>query len=586
MFFGVLVICVITGITALIIGEMLVREERVARERLVAFDTLLADQTARAIESVALVVSAVVDDLHQAGIDTSELFDTLHDDPAVHHQLRQRMANIPQLEAVTLDSSRGRLINMSRYLPVPDIDITDRDYYQFLANNPTSLTTISAPVKNRGSGTWDIYLARRMNGPNGEFVGMVLGAMRLAYFEHLYDSISMAGNMRICLWRADGTLLARYPRTSLLGQRVPSRKPILAQAPGETVVRSNFPGSEGALMIAAQKLVQNGLVVEVSESMDAVLADWRHDSLVAAAAGTACIAAIMLLMLALIRQFRTFGAMAEAVAAREEAIAARQHAEQRLLEGQKMEAIGRVTSGIAHDFNNLLGSITGNVELMQRDPVLSTTAARRLSVIQQAADRGAGLIRQLLAFSRQQVLAPSALQLGEALPAMSDLLEGTVGRDVRVAIVVAPDLWPVLVDPAQFEYVILNLAANARDAMPVGGTITISAFRVPFAYARPEDLPEGDFVAVSVTDTGTGMSADVVDRAFDPFFTTKPPGRGSGLGLSQVYGLATQSGGLAQIQSVPNKGTKVTVYLPRAPVSTVTDTQRQQVFIDHLEHKE
>jgi len=582
VFFGVLVICVITGITALIIGEMLAREERAAQEQLLAFNTLLADQTARAIESVALVVESVVDDLRQAGIDTAERFDALRDDPAVHQQLRQRMANIPQMEAVTLDSVRGRLINMSRYLPVPDIDITDRDYYQFLVKNPNSLTTISAPVQNRGSGTWDIYLARRMNGPQGAFVGLVLGAMRLEYFEHLYDSISMAGNMRICLWRADGTLLARYPRSPLLGQHVSSRKPILAQTPGETVVRSNFAGSEGLMMIASQKLGQNGLVVEVSESMDAVLADWRHDALVVAISGAACIGAIVLLMLALIRQFRTYGTMAEAIAAREEAVAARQHAEQRLLEGQKMEAIGRVTSGIAHDFNNLLGSIMGNVELMQRDPVLTDTATRRLSVIEQAADRGAGLIRQLLAFSRQQVLAPSALQLDEILPAMFDLLEGTTGRHIRVAIVVEPGLWPVLVDPAQFEYMILNLAANARDAMRVGGTLTISACRVPLNYGRPEDLPAGDFVALSVSDTGSGMPADVMARAFDPFFTTKPPGRGSGLGLSQVYGLATQSGGLAQINSVPNKGTTITVYLPRAVDFVAKGTTRHPGLVEKI----
>jgi signal transduction histidine kinase len=447
-----------------------------------------------------------------------------------------------------------------------------------LANDPSDLTTISAPVKNRGSGTWDIYLARRINGPQGAFVGLVLGAMSLPYFEHLYDSISMAGNMHICLWRSDGTLLARFPPTAFLGRQVPSRAPLLSQAPGKTILRPNFAGSEGRLMIAAQKLVQHGLVVEVSETMDDVLADWRHEAYVVGFAGVSCVAATVLLMLALIRQFRTYDAMAEAIAAREEAVAARQRAEQRLLEAQKMEAIGRLTSGIAHDFNNLLGAITGNVELMQRDPKLGNTATRRLSVIQQAADRGAGLIRQLLAFSRQQVLVPAPVMLETSLIAMLDLLEGTVGPEVQVNIAVEPRVWAVMVDPTQFEYMMLNLAVNARDAMPNGGRLTISAKRVPSSDGpRPEGLPQGDFVAIAVADTGMGMPADVMRKAFDPFFTTKGPGRGSGLGLSQVYGLANQSGGLAQLASIPGRGTTVTVFLPRATLlPTAEQTERKE----------
>jgi signal transduction histidine kinase/ActR/RegA family two-component response regulator len=592
---------VIALITGLIVGDMRLREERSARAQLLSLSTLLADQTARAVESVELVVSDVADDLSQAGINTPDRFEALRDDPAVFERLRARVANIPQLEAVTLDSSRGKLINSSRFLPVPDVDITDRDYFQFLVGHPSEMTTISAPVKNRGSGTWNIYLARRINatsgGAEGALVGLVLGAMRLEYFQQLYDNISQAGNIRICLWRSDGTLLARYPRTPLVGTRVGGgqRASLLGQTPGGTMIRADFPGSDGRLlMIAAHKLSRNGLVVEVSETMDDVLADWRHDSLVVGVSGLACIGAAILLMLALMRQFRTYAAMMEAVSAREEAVAARQQAEQRLLEGQKMEAIGRLTSGLAHDFNNLLGSISGNLELLQRDKLIGATSTRRLSVIQQAADRGAGLIRQLLAFSGQQVLAPAPVELDVAFDRMAELLEGTVGGDIRLVVDVEPGVWKVMVDPAQFEYMLLNLAVNARDAMPAGGTLTLSARRVPAqslapslppsltqsgawlgaqthagyarADVRPEGLGVGDFVAVSVSDTGTGMPPDVVRKAFDPFFTTKPPGRGSGLGLSQVYGLATQSGGLAQVHSALGFGTTVTVFLPRAVI--------------------
>jgi signal transduction histidine kinase len=521
---------------------------------------------------VSLVVGDVVADLQAVGIETPEAFDALRDDKDMFEKLRQRVANLPQLEALTLDSPTGHLINMSRYFPVPEVDITDRDYYQTLLHNPRIETTISAPMKNRGSGSWNIYLAHRVTGPKNELIGFVLGAMKLDYFERLYESISSAGNIHICLWRGDGTLLARYPTSALLGQVAPSRAALLTQAPGKTIVRTNFVGSDGQkLIIAARKLVQNGLIVEVSENASDALADWRHDAAVVAVSGATCVVATILLMLALMRQFRIYDAMSEAIAAREEAITARHQAEARLLEAQKLEAIGRVTSGIAHDFNNLLGSISGNVELLLRDKVMGPQTSRRLSVIQQAADRGAALIRQLLAFSRQQVLTPAPVVVNNALETVVDLLEGSAGRSVRINLDIPSDVWPVMVDVTQFEYMILNLVMNARDAMPSGGAVTISACNIPAEEASlkrpptlPPTLPGGEFVAVAVADTGQGMAPEVLRKAFDPFFTTKPPGSGSGLGLSQVYGLAKQSGGLAQIRSSPGEGTTVTVFLPRA----------------------
>jgi signal transduction histidine kinase len=246
-------------------------------------------------------------------------------------------------------------------------------------------------------------------------------------------------------------------------------------------------------------------------------------------------------------------------------ITARQQAEERLRQAEKMAAVGRLTAGIAHDFNNLLSSIIGNADLLERDIGRNPVQARRLGTIVGSAERGAELVQRLLAFARKQPLEPVAVNLNGAVRGMLDLLQATIGRTVRVETALDPQLWAALVDPVQLEHVILNLAINARDAMPEGGVLTITTANLPGSMPnRDEALPAGDYVSIAVTDTGTGMTEEVLRNAFEPFFTTKPAGHGSGLGLSQVYGMASQSGGDVRIDSALGRGTTVTVFLPRA----------------------
>ena len=230
---------------------------------------------------------------------------------------------------------------------------------------------------------------------------------------------------------------------------------------------------------------------------------------------------------------------------------------------QRLEAIGQLTAGLAHDFNNLLTVILGNVEFLARD--LPDGARRRLAAVRAAADRGASLTGQLLAFARRQQLRPRAVQLNEVVAGMTDLLRTTAGGMVEVRLSPQKDVWPALVDANQVELVILNLALNARDAMPDGGILTIATHNTRRGPPHtPEQPAEGDYVTLTVADTGTGMSPDVLGRVFEPFFTTKPIGKGSGLGLAQVYGFAQQSGGDVEIESAPGAGTRVHVHLPRA----------------------
>jgi len=243
-------------------------------------------------------------------------------------------------------------------------------------------------------------------------------------------------------------------------------------------------------------------------------------------------------------------------------IGERHRTEEALRQSQKLEAIGQLTSGVAHDFNNLLTGIVGNLELVERR-LKSEESLRRLRSARAAAERGARLTHQLLAFSRKQHLAPTPLDLNRLVSNASDMLFRTIGATVRIETVLTDDLWPALVDPTQIELVLLNLAINARDAMPNGGRLTIRTANVS-RRAAPSCLKAGDYVLICVTDTGEGMTQEVLSKAVEPFFTTKEVGRGSGLGLSMVHGVATQSGGGLRLDSSVGRGTTASVYLPRA----------------------
>jgi signal transduction histidine kinase len=250
-----------------------------------------------------------------------------------------------------------------------------------------------------------------------------------------------------------------------------------------------------------------------------------------------------------------------------DAVAERMRTEEQLRQAQKMEAVGQLTGGVAHDFNNLLQIVTGNLEILGRNlPEDSGRLRRSTDNAMRGAQRAAALTQRLLAFSRRQPLEPKPIDVNTLVSGMSDLLHRTLGEPVAIETVLAAGLWGVEADPNQLENAILNLAVNARHAMPAGGKLTIETAntRLDESYAQQnvEAVP-GQYVAICVTDTGTGMSKEVLAQVFEPFFTTKGVGEGSGLGLSQVYGFVKQSGGHVKIYSEPGEGTTVKIYLPR-----------------------
>jgi signal transduction histidine kinase/ActR/RegA family two-component response regulator len=254
----------------------------------------------------------------------------------------------------------------------------------------------------------------------------------------------------------------------------------------------------------------------------------------------------------------------------------RRAVEDRLRQAQKIEALGQLTGGVAHDFNNLLQVISAGLQLVGRQ----TDPARREHIfasMRQAVDRGASLCRQLLSFSRRQALKPEAVNLKRLVGDMQELLSRSLRGDIQIKTSLENSLWPVEVDPGELELVVLNLALNARDAMPSGGTIEITAGNCP--ALADHDLA-GDFVRLDIADSGVGMPPEILAHAFEPFFTTKEIGSGSGLGLAQAHGFAKASGGVVRIASAPGRGTSVSLFLPRTLKAPMYTPERMPHAVD------
>ncbi|MCP1610557.1 signal transduction histidine kinase/ActR/RegA family two-component response regulator [Azospirillum lipoferum] len=565
---GGLSVAVLLVATIHYIGSMRDRELEGAERELSTLNLSLAEQTASATQSVDLVLTTIIEQLKADGVDTPEEYVRRMGGRDTHQMLRARITGLPQLDAVTMIAADGHLINFSRYYPIPAVNVSDRDYFAYLRDHDTTDPYISEPVQNRGNGSWTVYLARRISGRDGRFVGLVLGAIELSYFQRIYQALQPDGDGSISLWRRDGLLLARHPVLPDIGRPLGQRQFLKVLERSRSGVYLSTGGlNDGARLVATQALADYPLVVNVTRKLDAVLKEWRIQAWTIGAAGTVGVAALLLSLWALARQFSAYEAATRAMDAARRAVEGREQAEHALRQSQKMEAIGQLTGGVAHDFNNLLQAIGINLHVID-----SRTDDERISgparLALQAVERGATLTQHLLAFSRRQQLRPVPVDVATLVERTSRLLGRTLGQSVRIETEVAPGLWPAMIDPTQLEMAVLNLALNARDAMPGGGTLwilagnrTVGAGPLPM---QVEGLDAGDYVVLRVRDTGTGMPADVAARAFEPFFTTKEVGRGTGLGLSMVHGLATQSGGGVELDSRPGLGTTVTLYLPRA----------------------
>ncbi|MGZ8274527.1 MAG: ATP-binding protein [Burkholderiaceae bacterium] len=476
----------------------------------------------------------------------------------LHEQLKSAVKDIPQIQSVWIIGTDGRPVATNRVFPVPrDLDLSDREglkVYQAGEQAPH----ITAPQIGRITREPFFDLTARWDAPDGTLRGAVWVSLHPMYFSDFYAGLAEdEPGLAVNLFRSDGVILARRPASAAAGARIPPGTRILTMvAEGNTQGRIGGPSVVDGepRLVSFRKLERFPVYVAAGLSRNTILQGWqRRTALLAAFTFPTAMALIYVAWVALRRTRRELAAVREL----HREIEHRARAENALSQVQKLEALGRLTGGVAHDFNNLLMIVSNNLHLLRRlEPSLE--GSRQLAAIGRAVLSGERLTRQLLAFARRQPLHPEVLSLQERLPLLLSLVAPTLGPRIEGECSVDPDTTSVEVDVAELELAIINLAVNAKDAMPDGGRFLLSARR---AKPQEADMP-GDFVVISVADTGTGIDPEVIARVFEPFFTTKPHGQGTGLGLSQVYGLCTQAGGTARIESIAGKGTEVKLFLP------------------------
>jgi signal transduction histidine kinase/CheY-like chemotaxis protein len=529
-----------------------------ARSHVAETTDALAEHAQKVVETANLVLARVLD--HIQGRDWASFGPSRE----THDFLVSLKQELPQIESVFLVSPDGMNVASSRAFPLPPISDSDRAYFIKAQEGDRGLY-ISAPFKGQIAGTYAFTITRPRL-VDGRFDGVVGVTISPSYFQTFYRVVldhPLAS--AATLMRNDGALLIRVPESA--------DRPIRL-GPTTATMRELAKGASSGLYIGPSAVDGHvrlggyrhldGVPLLVTYSLDRYLYlhDWYTHIFAFGLLATLLSAMILLAGTVMLQKAtREHAALQRLV----EETTRRQQAEASLQQAQKMEALGRLTGGVAHDFNNLLTAIMGSLELLQKH-VTEGRPRRLIDTARQAAQRGAQLTAQMLAFSRKQEVVVRAVDVNATIRGTTDLLNRAIGPAVLVRHRLADGTWHAMADPVQLEIALLNLAMNARDAMPRGGELTIATECVTIGAGDaggPLPAP-GDYVLVSAIDTGEGMPEDVRARALEPFFTTKGTGKGTGLGLSMVFGFASLIGGTVTIDSAPGAGTTVNLYLPRA----------------------
>jgi two-component system NtrC family sensor kinase len=525
-----------------------------ADERIERSLDIAAEQALRIFQSISVTFDSV-EQITRGRTDRSIKLN----EAELSERLKQFVAALPGIGSIwILDANSDALVS-SLFFPIPPaFNAPDRAHLKGLLAADANIH-IGEVVRIDVTGKLIFPVSKWRFDSSGTFAGMTEISLSPQAFERFYEQLATRSSASFTLFREDGAVLARYPSPASTGMKLDASsgfRQMIAQNPagGRYTAVSSIDHVERR--IAVRKLAGFPLYVTSSLQTSDIVGGWL--SYMAGHLVFGIPATLFLVVLILLAMRRTSALYAES--------ARREMLEASLRQSQKMEAVGQLTGGVAHDFNNLLTIILGNLQMALRQSPEGKTKTL-MSNAYQAAGRAAELTKRLLAFSRSQPLDPHPIDANRLVAGMSDLLDRTLGETIAVETVRSAGLWLTEADGPQLEAAILNLAINARDAMADGGKVTIetgNAFLDEFYCQSVDDVKPGQYVMISVTDTGSGMPQEVIEKAFDPFFTTKAAGAGTGLGLSQVYGFIRQSGGHVRIYSELGEGTTVKIYLPRS----------------------
>ena len=550
-----LVASIVIPVTAFAYASWINYQNAVARadEQLAASLNILSQHASGIFQSVDLTftaVDAMLGDLTDEQIKAS--------DQTLHLQLGKLEKSVKAIDAILVADKNGHTIVSSALFPVPSgLDVADRDYFLAQVERDAS-TYVGAASRSRVRQETFFGISRRRPLRDGQFNGIIMISVTPKVFSEFYRQLGSDTTASFTLSKSDGAILARFPMPAgdVTHFRPDSGFMLsVVDHPEGGFVTTSYSVDDVQRRFAYLKLGYADLYVSDGIQTDTIMLGWMRAMASHLIFGIPATLVLFTLVLLAMRRTRALYAEAER----------RDLAEQALRQSQKMEAVGQLTGGVAHDFNNLLTIIIGNLGIAKRG-VVEARAERALNNALVGAERAAQLTQRLLAFSRRQPLNPRVLDINKLIVAISDLLTRTLGENVQLETISGAGLWNVEVDASEMESTLLNLALNARDAMPDGGKLTIetgNAYLDEEYCRKHEGIAPGQYILIAVSDSGAGMSAETIDRAFEPFFTTKEAGKGTGLGLSQVYGFMKQSGGHVKIYSEPGEGTTIKLYLPR-----------------------
>jgi two-component system, NtrC family, sensor kinase len=494
-------------------------------------------------------INEIIRGIPDAGIKSRE--------EALHLRLKQLVASLPQLKSVWIFDAHGRALVNSLLSPPPGIDFSDREYFKaHIAGDAGIFIGKALMPRLPYQGAPFFSVSRRRQNEDGSFAGIIQASVLPEYFENFYARIGRDPGSFFALGLTDGTVLARFPS---LGRdiRIDRNGPIgqkIAASPRAGLITVNSPADGLERRLGYHRLAEYPVYVSAGLETSAIRSRWLTTIGSYLIFGLPATALLFLILSVALRRTRRLYFESDK----------RMEAEEALKHGQRLEALGQLTGGVAHDFNNLLTVIRASVDLLRRPHLPEERRLHYIDAISDTVSRAAKLTGQLLAFARRQTLKPQVFDVNQSVHTLGEMIGTLTGSPIEIVTHLLAEPCFINADAGQFETALINMAVNARDAMGGEGRLTIAVGAVadiPGPSPRPEN-PDG-YVAVSVEDTGVGIPQEQFGRIFEPFFTTKEVGHGTGLGLSQVFGFAKQSGGEVTVASAVGKGSTFTLYLPR-----------------------